>query len=51
MLDEEKAIQVRTSVELSIDRLTTAVRVLQQTVDHWDMDDEYLPETLKKQAH
>lgn len=34
-----------------ISRLTAAVKLLQDTVDHWDVDTTDLPAALKKQAH
>jgi len=47
----EKAIELSTELAASIERLTTAVMVLQNTVDHWEMEEEDVPQLLKRQAH
>lgn len=38
------------SMAQSVENMNAAVRVLQQTVDHWDVAEEDLPLALKFQA-
>lgn len=39
-----------TQMEKATNDLKAAVRVLQQTVDHWDMAEKRLPQHLRKQT-
>jgi len=45
--------EIKTSLELSVDRLAASVRVLNDTINHFDMDidEKDKPDMLKVQAH